>query len=180
MKKIIAYLISMALAISCSMVTFAADTPQQEFICDLEEINLNLPYNETKEYTTPNGENLTLNISFTPAPQTRFSETKDATVGVWDVWMSYGVFWMEYSFDLSHPDGWKISNPRNLDISGILMEVKEKELSIGRAESTPSFPATVSAVAFCSLFDNSWVHIGDATYILDVEVAHDGELIISW
>lgn len=181
-RGIIGLVLSVSLLLACSVPTFAAEAPtpmgSHELSYDLNSMDLNVPFTETSEYLTPDGQEVTVGVSFTPAPEPRFGDTKDAVEGTWDIWMTFGIFSMSYDIDMSHPSGWKLSNARNLLTSGILLTVDERELSITRAMSTSSSPATATAVAHCTLFDNAWVQIGTISYFLETSVSHDGIVTI--
>ena len=180
-KRIVATLIMVSVLLSITVPVYATTNEYgSEKSLTFDSIDFAMPYTETIEYKASNGEDVTIGVCYTPSIQTRGSETKDASVGTWEVWMTYGVFYMEYEFDLSHPGGWNISNARNLIANGSFMKIIDRSLSIGRATSTATFPATVSGIANCSLFDNAWVHICDITYILSVSVSHSGKVTISW
>lgn len=186
-KGYISLMLALLMTASLTTSAFASNVepsngelPSQALAYNLDDLDLTAPFSEIEEYTTPGGEVVTVGVSFTPAPQTRGSGTYQATVGKWSTWMSYGVFYMAFDFDLSHSGSWRISNARNLVINCALMTVKEKSLQIGRASSTSTLPATVAANALCSVFDNQWVHLWDVTYILSVEVYNDGTIITHW
>lgn len=183
MKKnriLVAFLI-IATLLSLSLPAYA-ESPEatNETSLNLNTIDLSAPFSKTVRAETPSGEDMTLVISYTPAPQTRGSSTEVASVGTWNAWMTYGVFSMSYDFDMSHPSGWQISNPRNFITNGSFMDVKERSLTIGRATSTATAPATLTGTALCSVFDNAWVHIYDVTYNLTTSVTNGGQVTFTW
>ncbi len=180
-KRLCCLVLSVIAASVLSFASFAAESSNaNKETYDLGKMDLTKPFSFSEQYMTPDGEQVIITNSFVPAPQTRGSETKAATVGTWTSSMTYGVFSMLYKFDLSHPNGWEISNPRDLITNGSFMEIKDRELSIGRATSTPSLPATISGTAFVSIFDNQWIHLLDMTYVMSVTVTHDGVLTTTW
>ena len=149
---------------------------------NLEEMDLSVPFTDTQKFVTPEGETVTITNTFTPAPANRGSSSYTATQGTWTSTMSYGIFSMWYKYDLSKNanGGWKISNARDLGYSGAFTKVTSSSLKIGRASSTSSLPAEVSANCYISVFDNAWIHIFNGTYTLSVTVNHTGTLTMKY
>lgn len=180
-KQLLYLVLSTVMIMTMGITSFAAESSiSHKESYDLEKIDLTKPFSYSEEHITSAGETVVITNSFVPVPQTRGSETQNATVGTWTSTMTYGVFTMQYKFDLSHPSGWNISNARDFITNGSFMDIKERDLSIGRATSTASLPATISGTAHASIFDNQWVHILDATYVMSVTVTHAGVLTTTW
>ncbi len=68
---------------------------------DLNSYDLTKPFTEKKTFTDSNGQTVEVINKYTPKPQARGSETKDAVEGFWESYMSYGAFGMSFTFDLS-------------------------------------------------------------------------------
>lgn len=170
----------------CIMATLAlhshafANTQENKMVLDLNEIDLTQSFSKTETFSLPSGDLVTITNQFSPNPLTRGSETKDAVVGTWRAEMSYGVFSMSYRYDLSHPDGWEISNARDLSTTAAGGTVDDRSLSIGRATSTPSFPATLTGSAVVRFFDVGDIPPLTVTYNLRTSVSHDGKVTTQW
>jgi len=82
---------------------------------DLNDIDLTKPFSETYHTTDSNGEEITVELSFVPAPaQTKGSSTTTASAGTWTSSFTGGIFNQSYKFDLAKSGSqWTMSNARS-------------------------------------------------------------------
>lgn len=149
---------------------------------DLNSYDLTKPFTEKKTFTDSNGQTVEVINKYTPKPQARGSETKDAVEGFWESYMSYGAFGMSFTFDLSKSSngGWTISNAGDLLVYAFVVNIKSSSVTIGRATSSASSPARVTGSAKCSLFDAYGVSLFNDTMTLKVTVSHSGVVTTTW
>jgi len=147
----------------------------------LDDIDLSQPYSKTEYHTDEDGNEITLTLDFTPAPQTRGSSSNDASVGTWTSSYSDATTSMSYKFDVSKSGTqWTISNARTHLYSGLFCTFSDPSLTISRATSTSSFPAEINATVGVSFFDNGWIHIYSTVWWMTTKITSDGTMTLYW
>ncbi|HIX14463.1 MAG TPA: hypothetical protein H9740_01840 [Candidatus Hungatella pullicola] len=164
LKKIIALAMTSLLLFNMGITSLAnvKNNENLHLTFDLNEDNLNTPKTITR--TLDNG--ITETITITPPAMTRSevaSEGSWTTEGHWN-FMGVEVCRLTYMFDLvKSGNQWTIENARNLTYEGTFVNVRNKQLSIGRATSTPTLAANVSGQADVTILENQWITVGNAT-----------------
>jgi len=146
---------------------------------DLNDLDLTQPFTMTQQFINADGEPVTIEYSFTPALQTRWSSTYTAAVGTWT--FSYNsIASMSFQVDMERSGSqWKLSNARNHTYSAPFTTFSDAKLSISRAVSTSTFPAEVNASVVAKVFDNQWFALYTITAWFTVTVSSSGVVTFS-
>lgn len=188
LSKLFSIVLAMVMILGMSTTTaLASEAPAttDNFLLstDLDSLDLDKPFTETKYVTDSDGNQVTLKLSFTPAPSISpmGSSTNPASVGTWTSSVDMGVIKMSYKFDLSKSGSqWKISNGREHSYSGLFCTFSNNSLSISRSTSTSSFPAEINASVDAQVFDNAWVPLYSGTWLMSTTVSSGGTMTLTW
>jgi len=147
---------------------------------ELNEFDFSQPFTFVQYVANADGELITVEHSFVPAPQTRGTSSNPASPGTWTSSVNYGVISMSYMFDLAHGTQWTISNARNHAYSGLFTTFSNPSLTISRATSTNTYAAEINARVDATLFDTQWVKLYSGTWLMSTTVTSGGTMTLTW